>query len=104
MRTDVSQPIRLSDYRPPAYLVEEVALDFNLEPSATRGKARLKIRRNGDHAEPLRLDGVRLTPISVAIDGRKLAKGDYKITDEDLTIATVPADFVLETEVEIDPA
>ena len=104
MRTDIPQPIRLSEYRPPAYLIDAVSLDFRLEPQATRVRARLTVRRGGDHAEPLRLDGVRLKPISVAIDGRVLAAGEYQITDEDLTIPGVPAAFVLETEVEIDPA
>ena len=102
MRTETPQPIRLSDYRPPAYLVDEIHLDFDLQPSATRVKARLSLRRNGDHAEPLVLNGERLTSISVAIDGRRLAEGDYAI--EYLTIAEVPAAFILETEVEIDPA
>ena len=104
MRTETPQPIRLSDYRPPAYLVDEIHLDFDLKPSATRVKARLSLRRNGDHAEPLVLNGERLKPISVAIDGRVLAASDYAIDTEYLTIADVPATFVLETEVEIDPA
>ncbi len=103
MRTETPQPIRLSDYRPPAFLVDEVHLDFQLEPNATRVKARLSIRRNGEHAEALRLDGVRLKPISVAVDGRILDAADYAITREDLTIAQVPDAFTLETEVEIDP-
>ena len=103
MRTETPQPIRLSDYRPPAFLVDEVHLDFQLEPNATRVKARLSIRRNGEHAEALRLDGVRLKPISVAVDGRVLDAADYAITREDLTIAQVPDAFTLETEVEIDP-
>jgi aminopeptidase N len=103
MRTDVPQPIRLDQYRPPAFLIDEVSLDFRLEPLATRVKARLTIRRNGDHSDALRLDGVRLTPISVAVDGRVLDAGEYQITDEDITIPGVPGDFVLETEVEIDP-
>ena len=104
MRTDTPQPIRLTDYRPPAYLIDEVHLDFALAPTASRVRARLTIRRNGKHAEPLRLDGVRLKPVSVAIDGEALAPDAYVITPEDLTIAVVPAAFVLETEVEIDPA
>ncbi|QUD86118.1 aminopeptidase N [Phenylobacterium montanum] len=103
MRTETPQPIRLSDYRPPAFLVDEVHLDFQLEPNATRVRSRLTLRRNGEHAEPLRLDGVRLKPVSVAIDGRPLAEDAYAITPEDLTIASVPDAFVLETEVEIDP-
>ncbi|OYX31830.1 MAG: aminopeptidase N [Caulobacterales bacterium 32-69-10] len=104
MRTETPQPIRLSDYRPPAYLVDEIHLDFDLKPSATRVKARLSLRRNGVHAEPLVLNGERLKPISVAIDGRVLAASDYAIDTEYLTIADVPATFALETEVEIDPA
>ena len=103
MRTDVPQPIRLSDYRPPAFLIDEAALEFDLEPSATRAKARLTVRRNGDHAEPLVLDGVRLKLISAAVDGRRLGPSDYEVAAEQLTILAVPDRFILETEVEIDP-
>jgi aminopeptidase N len=103
MRTDVPQPIRLADYRPPSFLIDEVSLDFDLEPSATRVKARLRVRRNGRHAEPLRLDGVRLKLKSLALDGRALAAQRYQLEAEQLTIADVPDSFVLESEVEIDP-
>ncbi len=104
MRTDTPQPVRLSDYRPPAFLIDEVSLDIALDLTATRVKARLTIRRGGDHAEPLRLNGEGLKPVSVAIDGRVLAAAtDYTVDDEWLTIASVPAAFTLETEVEINP-
>ena len=103
MRTDTPQPIRLSEYRPPAFLIDEVALDFDLEPSATRVKARLKVRRNGEGDEPLVLDGVRLKLQSVAIDGRALSDADYALSAEQLSIPSLPDAFVLETEVEIDP-
>lgn len=103
MRTETPQPIRLSDYRPPAYLVDEVHLAFDLQPNATRVKARLSVRRNGDHAEPLRFNGERLKPVSVAIDGRALGETERTVDGEFLTIPDVPAQFVLETEVEIDP-
>jgi aminopeptidase N len=104
MRTDTAQPIRLEDYTPPDFLIDEVALDFSLEPSATRVKARLAIRRNGDHDRPLRLNGERLKPISVAVDGRVLAAAGHTIDDEWLTVSGAPDAFTLETEVEIDPA
>ena len=84
MRTDIPQPIRLADYRPPAFLIDQVHLDFDLDPTATRVKATLTIRRNGDHAEPLRLNGVRLKPISVAVDGEAQPASAYVITDEDI--------------------
>ena len=103
MRTDVPQPIRLADYRPPAFLVDEVELDFALEPTATRVKARLKIHRNGEHGDALVLDGVRLKLQSVAIDGQTLGNNHYEVSDEALTIPDVPESFILETEVTIDP-
>ena len=104
MRTDTPQPIRLTDYRPPAFLVDEVHLTFDLKPNATRVKAKLAVRRNGDHAEPLKFNGERLKPISVAIDGRVLAEGEHSIDGDSLTIPGAPDAFTLETEVEIDPA
>ena len=103
MRTDIPQQIRLADYRPPAFLVDEVHLTFDLKPNATRVKAALKVRRNGEHSEPLKFNGERLTPVSVAIDGRVLAEAERTIDGEYLTIPDAPDAFTLETEVEIDP-
>ncbi|MDB5438578.1 MAG: pepN [Caulobacteraceae bacterium] len=104
MRTDTPQPVRLSDYRPPAFLIEEVHLYFDLHPAATRVKARLEVRRNGEHAEPLALNGEKLKLISAAIDGVSLSANQWSADDEFLTIPDVPDAFRLETEVEIDPA
>ena len=103
MRTETPAPVRLADYVPPAFLIDEVRLEFNLAPNATRVKARLTMRRNGEHAQPLRLNGERLKSISVAVDGRPLSPADYAIDDESLTVPDAPDAFVLETEVEIDP-
>ncbi|HYG26614.1 MAG TPA: aminopeptidase N [Caulobacteraceae bacterium] len=103
MRTETPQPIRLADYTPPAFLIDETNLTFVLDPHHTRVKARLTIRRNGAHAEPLRLNGEQLKPVSVAIDGRELAVTERAVDAEWLTIPNVPDAFTLETEVEIDP-
>ncbi|WP_421937557.1 aminopeptidase N [Phenylobacterium sp.] len=103
MRTETPQPIKLAEYRPPAYLVDEVHLTFRLEPNTTRVKARLSVRRNGEHADPLVFNGERLKPISVAVDGRVLTADEHTIDAEFLTIPNLPAAFTLETEVEIDP-
>jgi len=104
MRTETPQPIRLSDYRPPAFLIDKVELTFDLQPNTTRVKARLDIRRNeGMAGEPLKLNGERLKLISVAVDGRKLGEGERSVGPEFLTVAEVPDAFALETEVEIDP-
>jgi aminopeptidase N len=104
MRTEVPQPIRLTDYRPPAYLIDTVELTFDLAPNATRVKAKLAVRRKGDHAEPMVLDGVRLKLLSVAVDGEARGDNTYTQTDEQLSLPDLPAAFTLETEVEIDPA
>ncbi|MCI3181146.1 aminopeptidase N [Caulobacter sp. CCUG 60055] len=103
MRTDTPEPVRLSDYRPPAFLIDEAALEFRLEPTATRVRARLSVRRNGVHDQPLTLDGVRLSLLGIEIDGRALSPAEYEVAPETLTIAAVPDAFVLVTEVEIDP-
>ena len=64
-------------------------------------KARLGIRRNGDHSDPLVLDGDGLKAISVAVDAKPHA---FEETPEALTLRDLPASFTLETEVEIDPS
>jgi aminopeptidase N len=106
MRTDLAapEPVRLADYRPPDFQVDTVALAFRLDPAATRVKATLAIRRTGPADAPLVLDGARLKTLSVALDGRALNAGDYVVTDETLTLPTVPDAFTLETEVEINPS
>jgi aminopeptidase N len=103
MRTDIPQPIHLSDYRAPDFFVDEVHLDVDLAPNTTRVRARLTVRRNGEHDRPMKFNGERLKLISVAVDGGALAPTDYEIDDEFLTIAGPPERFTLETEVEIDP-
>ncbi|HEX7761662.1 MAG TPA: aminopeptidase N [Caulobacteraceae bacterium] len=103
MRTDTPQPIRLDDYTPPDFLIDEVHLDFDLQPGATRVKAKLQVRRSGDHDRPLKLHGERLKPVSVALDGRALTEAQHEIDAEWLTVPGVPDAFTLETEVEIDP-
>ena len=103
MRTETPRPIKLADYRPPAFLIDTVELTFRLEPNATRVVSKLAIRRNGQHAEPLFLNGERLKPVSFAIDGQPFTDGGYVITEEGMTLTDLPDAFVLETEVEIDP-
>ncbi|MET0337700.1 MAG: aminopeptidase N, partial [Caulobacter sp.] len=102
MRTDTPQPIRLADYRPPAFLIDQTHLVFDLQPHGARVKARLTVRRNGDHAEPLVLNGERLRTVSVLVDGQPAA--ERTVTDDLLTVSNLPDAFVLETEVDIDPA
>jgi len=104
MRTDTPPMTRLADYRPPEFQIDQVRLEFDLHPSATRVKARMVVRRDGDHTEPLRLDGDGLKTLSVSIDGAVLPPKAYVLDESSLAIPGVPDAFVLETEVEIDPS
>ncbi|MDE2436383.1 MAG: aminopeptidase N [Sphingomonadales bacterium] len=67
----VPATIRREDYRPPAWLVPQVALDFALGLDDTRVEARLSVARNpaGDGTTILRLAGDGLKPESVVVDG-----------------------------------
>ena len=60
---------RLRDYAPPDYVIDEIALVFSLDPSATLVAARSHVRRVGESPAPLVLDGERLELESIAIDG-----------------------------------
>jgi aminopeptidase N len=93
--------IRREDYTPPKWLVPETKLDFDLDPSTTRVTATLSVTRNGDHAEPLRLDGAGQKPLSVTVDG--VAINDWRIDGEQLVIPLAGTAHVVETQVEIAP-
>ena len=60
--------IRREDYQPPAWLVPEIALAFNLGLEQTRVVATLKVRRNGND-QTLRLNGDGIAAEAVMIDG-----------------------------------
>jgi aminopeptidase N len=61
--------IRRADYQPPDWWVKTVALEFDLDLSATQVSATLQIERNGDHERPLRLDCDGALPGSISVDG-----------------------------------
>ena len=45
METAAPRPILLKDYRPPNYLIDTVILDVALDPTRTRVRSRLQMRR-----------------------------------------------------------
>ncbi len=108
MKDSAPQPVHLSDYAPPPWLVDRVDLTFRLYPSATRVLSRVLFRPNpaAEGGQPLRLDGERLRLVSASVDGRALTPGDYEADDTGLAIpaARLPeGPFTWEAEVEIDP-
>jgi aminopeptidase N len=105
MRDASPSTIFLKDYLPPAFLVDSVDLWFDLREQGTRVRSRLSMRRNPAVAgsPDLWLDGEQLTPVSFRLDGKKLPDSALDIEESGLRIQAPPAQFVLETEVEIAP-
>jgi aminopeptidase N len=106
MRTDSAEPIRLKDYRPPNWLVDQVWLDVSLHPTRTKVRATLSLRPNpNSNAVPLVLDGDGLLLLSLAIEGATLPADSYVATPDGLTIPQPPnGPFNLQIETEVDPS
>ncbi|HEY0311926.1 MAG TPA: aminopeptidase N [Allosphingosinicella sp.] len=96
-------PVRREDYRPPEWLVPEIALEFALGAERTRVRSRLTVTRNGEHDRPLKLNAEELELLSVTVDGQPAA---YEHDEEEgiLTIPLAGASAIVETEVEIEPS
>ncbi|MFP4611734.1 MAG: aminopeptidase N [Thiohalophilus sp.] len=99
--------VYLKDYTPPAYLIDNVDLHFDLDAAATQVRATLNVRRNSEHPDanaPLSLDGSHLELLSLRLEGEPLSEGQYRLDDEGLTIPDVPEQFELIIETRINPA
>ncbi len=104
MRDAVPQVTQLKDYTPPAFRISHAALDVDIEPGQATIRATLQVSRNPGHGNsPLILDGESLQLISVAVDGRILAPGEFKVDSACLSVANVPDAFTLQTVVRFDP-
>jgi aminopeptidase N len=107
MRTEEPRPVRLSEYRPPDWLVETVELDVRLHATQTPVRATLRLKPNpaADAPAPVVLDGEGLTLVALKIDGETLAADRYVATPDGLTIAQPPhRPFTLEIETLVDPS
>lgn len=104
MKEASSRAIELKDYQLPDHLIETVDLTFDLRERGTRVVSRLGIRRNTQGvAQELRLNGERLQPVWIRLNGAELAAERYRVDDESLTLLDPPETFVLESEVVIAP-
>lgn len=104
MRDAEAVTIRLSEYAPPAYQIDEIALVFSLEPEATLVAARSHVRRSGVAPAPLVLNGERLELQSIAIDGAPLTTEQYREEPGKLIILDPPPEFRLDIVTRINPA
>jgi len=106
LATPAPQPVFLKDYLPPAFLVQQVHLNFLLDDTQTRVFSRLAMQRNPARKEanlPLKLNGQELQLISIKLNGKQLTDKEYQLNDQLLTLTSLPDTFTLETEVEINP-
>ena len=87
MTDHAAAPVRLADYRPPAWTVESVALVIDLDRDASEVEATLSLRCDEPGAL-LRLDGEDLELLAIALDGRALGAAEYA---QDLTGLSVQA-------------
>ena len=107
MRTSVGQPVRLSDYRVPDYLIDHVELDVVLHIHATRVVSTLSVRPNpeGRAGEPLSLDGDELLFVSAGLDGAPLDDADFEASPSEFRLLRPPQrPFTLKIETRLDPA
>ena len=107
LRTDQgSRPTLRRDYRPPAWLVDQVDMSLALDRERTIVRTRLSVRRNPDSSEPrapLALSGVNLNTRQVLVDGRLVDRSQRRLDGEEMVIGGVPDQAEVETEVEISP-
>ncbi|EZP71864.1 Aminopeptidase N [Sphingomonas paucimobilis] len=95
--------IRRQDYRPPDWLVPDIALDFVLDAARTEVRSLLKVRRNGAHDRPLKLDGDELTPLEVRVDGQPLTPNQWAMEGGALIIPLGGEEHEVETLVALAP-
>ncbi len=88
------------DYRAPDWLVPEISLDFELGAQRTLVRAALRVERNGEHDEPLRLDGEGLNLVAVSVNGKPT---EHRYERDVLTVPLADGGATVETIVEISP-
>ena len=108
INTSLIQPIitRRDAYQPPAWLVPEISLRFDLDASATHVWCELHVARNRSIEAPagscpLRLDGGGQRPIAVKVDG--IASAEWSMDGDTLVIPLKGDAHVVETELVIAP-
>lgn len=108
MKTDTATTIKLKDYRPSAYLIDQVDLDVRLSQQRTQVTSTLKMRPNPEASSEettLCLDGEKLELLGLMIDGEPLASGAYGVDEKSLTITQAPsAPFTLTIVTACDPS
>ena len=106
MIKSVYTQIQLVDYRPPEFLVDEIALTFKLSEDKTIVHARYRCRNNpalsGD-GRTLQLQGEQIQLMDLSIDNEPVADEHLTVDDKSLSISEVPEKFVIDITTRINP-
>ena len=104
--TEPGSTVYLHKYREPEYTVRTVDLEFSLAPESTLVRSRLQVERarTTKAGTPMVLDGEELELLSIRVDGRPLADGDYEVSGRALKLMRPGRRFVLEIETRINPS
>ena len=102
MTNQDTQTIYLSDYQPPAFLVDHVELEFVLDPTCTRVLSTIKFRKNPESKiTKFFLHGEELKFISAQINGVNVKPLH---TEAGLSCEVPDTPFTWKAEVEINPS
>lgn len=98
--------IQRADYRPPAYLIDTLDLQVQLDPQATQITAELHFRANPalPPGAPLVLQGEQQSEVNLRLNGEALALDRYQLAETTLTLLNPPASGVLTIAARINPA
>lgn len=105
MSTSQPTTVYLKDYKPPAYLIPDIELDFDLYEEKTIVTALSHVEKAVDSPldASLFLNGTHMQLLSLKINGKDVPQSEYVLTDESLEILKVPENFSLEIKTELRP-
>jgi aminopeptidase N len=102
MRNSESQPVLREQYRSPAYLLERIELEFDLDLDVAEVASLLHLRRNPGLAgeqgaeRELALDGEQLDLLSIELDGQPVEAARFRVDERQLVLAgPLPERFTL---------
>ncbi len=95
--------IYLTDYKAPDFNIKDIHLYFNLHETQTVVTAKINFSRVSTAKDLVLAGGEHIKLLSLSINGEKLEANRFQVEGETLTIKDVPAEFLLQSEVEINP-
>lgn len=102
--SDTPQAKYRLDYQPPAFTIDRVVLDIELDDQRTVVSSRLDVRRLDMNCQQLVLDGENLTLLGIKLNDHVLAEDAYQVLPAALHIRVNEDTFTLDIETEINPA